>query len=63
MKITATDALFGFGAWLTCRKQPVTFSHKHDAGKMVELIGEFISINDLPDPSEGYPDNFIMPKS
>ncbi len=63
MKITATDALFGFGAWLTTRKEAVTFSHKHNAGKMVELITEFLSVNDLPDPSSGYPNNFIMPKN
>ncbi len=60
--ITATDALFGFGAWLTTRKEAVTFSSKDDSGEMANLIATFIKINNLPDPSKNYPDNFVMPK-
>jgi len=60
--ITATDALFGFGAWLTTREEAVTFSRNDDATKMVNLITKFLETNNLPDVSEHYPDNFIMPQ-
>ncbi len=62
-KITATDALFGFGAWLTTRKEPVTFSYKHNAGAMVDLISQYLKTNNLPDVSKHYPDNLQMPKA
>ena len=61
-RITATDALFGFGAYLTTRKKEVTFSYKHNAADMVDLISEFLDANNLPDVSKAYPDNFVMPK-
>ncbi len=61
-RITATDALFGFGVWLTTRKEIVTFSHKHDTGKMVDLIGQFLKTNNLPNVSKNYPGNFITPE-
>ncbi len=61
-KITATDTIFGFGAWLTSRKEAVTFSYKHDAGKMCDLIKEYLEANNLGDVSTHYPNNLVMPK-
>ncbi len=62
-RLPAADALFGFGAWLTTRGEIVTFSGKHEcSGTMVDLIGEFMEANNLPDVSEAYPGNFKMPK-
>lgn len=61
-KITATDALYGFCAWLTTREKSVTFSSKHNAGTIADLINTFIKANNLPDPSKKYPNNFVMPK-
>ncbi len=57
----ATDCLFMFGAWLTSLEEPITFSSKHDAGQMVRLLECFITENNLPDVSIGYPDNLKQP--
>lgn len=62
MEMAATEALYGFGAWLTTRKEPVTFSEVHDSGKMVELIEEWRIANDLPQVGEQYPNNILFPK-
>lgn len=62
-KITATEALFGFAGWLTCRDEPVTLSREHDAARMAELVGEYIKANDLPGVRENlYPGNLTSPK-
>ena len=47
--ITATDALYGFVAWLTTRETEITISSHHDAGGPCNLVGEFIKVNNLPE--------------
>jgi hypothetical protein len=61
-RITASEALFGFGAWLTCREEASTFGANHDASPMVALLREWVEENRLPDPREGvYPGNITQP--
>ncbi len=57
----ATDCLFMFGAWLTSLEEPITFSSKHDASPMVQMLERFISENNLPDVSADYLDNLKQP--
>jgi len=60
--LSAAEALYAFGAWLTTRDVPVTMSAKHQAGIVVELIGEFCDANELPDPVDGWTELFTFPE-
>lgn len=40
--LSPSEALYGFGGWLTTRDKPVTIGAKHNAGIVAELIDEFI---------------------
>ncbi|MCE3234023.1 MAG: hypothetical protein K0Q50_203 [Vampirovibrio sp.] len=62
-RVTASEALYGFAAWLTSRARPVTFSANHDAAPAADLVAEYVKANTLPDPREYiYPHNLTMPK-
>lgn len=52
--LSASEAVYGLLAWLTCRDKPVTFSASHNAAIAAELADEFCKANDLPDPRENY---------
>ena len=60
-KLTASEALYGFAGWLTCRKEPVTFSEIHEAGIAAELVNEFCKTNELQEPRQGWEKNFTHP--
>jgi hypothetical protein len=57
----ATDALFGFAAWLTTREEVVAFGGSESAAPAAELVGKFVEANDLGEPSPEYPESFVMP--
>jgi hypothetical protein len=60
--ITATDALFGFMAWLTTREKPITLGFTQETcGEAVELITAWMKTNGLPDVSAAYPGNIKHP--
>lgn len=62
-RITASEAVFGFAAWLTMHKQIVSFGANVDCAPAAELAGKWIKENNLPDPREGvYPHNITQPK-
>ena len=56
-KLTAAEALYGFAAWLTGRKEPVTFGAERDAAIAAELVDEFCKAHDLDEPRENYHHN------
>ena len=63
-KIIASEAIYGFAAWLTCRKDPVVLGAAHDASIAAKLVEEWCKINILLPPRAGvYPDNIIQPKT
>ncbi len=62
-KIIASEALYGFGGWLTSRNEQVTFSAIDDAAPMAELVKEFCEANDLAEPRKDWEINLIHPKS
>ena len=61
--ITASEALFGFAAWLTCRTQALMIGAKYDAAPVADLIKIWCDANDLPEPRDGiYAKNINQPK-
>ena len=60
-EMSASEALYGFMGWLTCRKNAVTFSHVHNAGTAVDLIAEFCRTNSLQEPREDWTKNLTQP--
>lgn len=61
-KITASEAVFGFAAWVTCRTDVVKAGATEDAAVWAEMAAEWCKENDLPQPREGiYPQNITQP--
>lgn len=62
-RISASEALFGFTAWLTTRQGSITLGAAHDCAPVAELLKLFLAENKLPEPRPLiYPNNFKMPK-
>lgn len=57
----ASEALFGFSAWLTSRDDPIVISARHDASAIAELVGIYCEANNLEDPRSCYPGNITWP--
>ena len=62
-KLSASEAVYGFAAYLTCRDSPITASAKHDAAPMADLVAAFIQSNKLDDPRDNFADNLTHPKN
>ncbi len=62
LPMTAAEALYGFGGWLTTRKNPVTMSSRHDAGVVAELISEFCDRHNFEEPRDHWENNLIPSK-
>jgi len=62
-KLIASEALYGFMAWLTTRDEVVSFGSTHDCAVAVDLIVEFSKVNSLEGPRDTWPEGFIMPTS
>ena len=60
-KLIASEALFGFAAWLTTRDEVVVASARHDASIWAELVGVFIKENQLAEPRDGWENNLVHP--
>lgn len=57
IRISPSEALYGFMAWLTTRKEKVTFSDSDDASKAAELVNMFCKAQEFDDPRDCYPEN------
>jgi hypothetical protein len=60
-KMTASEAIYGFCAWLTTRNEVTTMSAKHNAGSTCDLIATFCKENKLPEPRDNWTENLIHP--
>uniref|UniRef100_A0A6M3K5Q6 Uncharacterized protein n=1 Tax=viral metagenome TaxID=1070528 RepID=A0A6M3K5Q6_9ZZZZ len=60
-QLTASEAIFGFCAWITTRKEKLSVGANEDCSPIVKLIDEFCGINDLEEPRENYTDYLDMP--
>lgn len=62
-RLTGSEAIFGFCAWLTTRKMKTVMSRSDNATPIVELIKKFCEKNKLPNPRENYTDYLAMPNA
>lgn len=60
-QLSASEALFGFAAWLTTRSRRVTASGMDEAGIWAELVGEFCRVNNLEEPRPQWVVNLTHP--
>jgi hypothetical protein len=57
-KVTPSEAIFAFAAWLTQRDEEVIVSAHHEAGRVAELCGEYCKTQGWEEPRDGiYPKN------
>jgi len=61
-KLTASEAVFGFCAWLTTRDEKTVMSAMDDAAPIVELIKKFCDTNGLEGPRGDWHKELIHPK-
>jgi hypothetical protein len=61
-KLTASEAVYGFCAWLTTRRKTTTMSDTDDAAPIVELIRKFCDTNGLEEPRGDWHKKLIHPK-
>lgn len=59
--MTPTDAVYGFAAWLTCRKDTMQVGYTHDAAAMADCAKKWCEANGIPEVSDAYPDNIVQP--
>lgn len=62
-KLTASEALYGFCAWLTTRKEKTVMSAKHNAADIAEKIKLFCEVNNLEKPRDRWEKNLIHPST
>ncbi|KKN10023.1 hypothetical protein LCGC14_1040780 [marine sediment metagenome] len=59
--LTASEALYGFAAWLTTRKATVSFGGDHDCAVAADLVAEFCKTNNLEEPRDDWTKNLTHP--
>jgi len=61
MDLSVSEAIYGFVAWLTTQKQPITAGSAHDCAPWADRISQFCKVNQLPTPREGWQENLVYP--
>lgn len=61
-KLSPSEAIFGFCAWLTTREKITVMSGHHDSAPIVEAIKVFCEVNGLAYPREDWTDYLTHPK-
>ena len=59
--LNASEAVYGFAAWLTCRKEKTVMSAADDAAVISDLVAQFCETNNLPEVSSQWPKHLIHP--
>lgn len=60
-KLTASEAVYGFAAWLTTREKKTVMSSTDDAAPIADLVSQFCKENKLETPRDGWEFNLIHP--
>ena len=60
--LSASEAVYGLLAWLTCRNEVVTFSARHNAAIAAELADQFCKENNLAEPRDDFNKRLTHPK-
>jgi len=61
-ELNSTEAVYGFAAWLSTRKERIVFGGTADTKPVVDAVATFCSLNNLPEVSEDWPKNLNMPE-
>jgi len=61
-KLTASEAIYGFCAWLTGRNEKTVMSATDNAGSIACLVRRFCEVNKLAEPRKDWTTNLIHPK-
>lgn len=59
--LSSSEAVYGFAAWLTTRKTPITMSSSHDAAAVPRLVHTFCEFNKLDEPRENWANVLVHP--
>jgi hypothetical protein len=62
-KLRASEAVYGFAAWLTTRKEKTVMSSKHDCAIVARLVNDWIKANKLTEPRKRYERALVFPKT
>jgi hypothetical protein len=60
-EMTASEAIYGFCAWLTCQEVKTIMSSKHDCAVIADRIKEFCETNKLTEPKDKWTENLKHP--
>lgn len=53
-KLSASEAVYGFVAWLATRNEPTIMSSNHSSAPVVDLMLQFCDNNGLGEPQDDY---------
>ena len=62
-EMTGSEAIFGFCAWLSGRKEKTIMSSKSNMAPIADSIKEFCETNKLIDPRDNWTDYLTHPKN
>ena len=62
-ELSGSEAVYGFAAWLTTRREPITMSAAHDSSDPAVLVDRFCMANELQTPRSGWNRKLRHPKS
>lgn len=60
-KLNASEAVYGFVAWLTTREKKTIMSRKHNCSEVADLVKEFCQANNFIAPRGGWEKSLINP--
>lgn len=61
-KLIASEALYGFCAWLTTRKEKTIMSSVDDAAVIASLVDTYCKTNELEVPRSDWYKKIVFPK-
>jgi hypothetical protein len=53
--LNPSEAVYGFAAWFTTKKEKTIMSAADDSAPIAELVAQFCEANNLPSVSENWP--------
>ena len=61
-ELTASEAIYGFAAWLSSRKEKTVMSSKHNCAPIADLVKQFCDTNKLSEPRKDWAKKLKHPK-
>lgn len=59
--LNQSEAVYGFAAWLTTRKEEIRFGASNDCAPIAALVKEFCEVNGFPVVTRNWPEGLIHP--